>query len=161
MHIPVKAGYSSHMDRRDEAQTPARLYAGLIGGVLVVAGIIGFFYSASFGSPGNVDAVFGILDVNAWHNLVHILTGAIGLAAFAAGARASRTYALVFGAVYIVVAIWGFIIGDGDSILGFIPVNTEDNVLHLILGVLGIGAGLASPEEDAVARRAEPAAPRA
>jgi Domain of unknown function (DUF4383) len=141
--------------------TPASLYAGLIGGVLVVAGIIGFFYSASFGSPGSVDAVLGILAVNAWHNLVHILTGAIGLAAFATGPRASRTYALVFGAVYIVVAIWGFIIGDGDSILGFIPVNTEDNVLHVILGVLGIGAGLASPDEDAVARRTEPAARRA
>lgn len=141
--------------------TPASLYAGLIGGVLVVAGIIGFFYSASFGSPGNVDDVLGILAVNAWHNLVHILTGAIGLAAFASGPRASRTYAIVFGAVYIVVAIWGFIIGGGDSILGFIPVNTEDNFLHLILGVLGIGAGLASPEEGAVGRRAEPVAPRA
>jgi hypothetical protein len=130
--------------------SPAKLYAGLIGAVLLVAGIIGFFYSSSFGSPGNVDAVLGILDVNAWHNLVHILSGVAGLAAFSAGARASRTYALVFGAVYIVVAIWGFIIGDGDSILGFIPVNTEDNILHLILGVLGLGAYAASdPEREA------------
>ncbi|MGC1165949.1 MAG: DUF4383 domain-containing protein [Solirubrobacterales bacterium] len=136
--------------------TPASLYAGLIGGVLVVAGLIGFFYSSSFGSPGSVDAVFGVLDVNAWHNLVHILTGALGVLAFLSGPRASRTYALVFGAVYIVVAIWGFIIGGGESILGFIPVNQEDNVLHVILGVLGIGAGLASPEvaTDVGARRA-------
>ena len=133
---------------RDDARTPAELYAGLIGGVLLLAGIIGFFYSASFGSPGNVDAVLGILDVNAWHNLVHIASGVLGLLAFSAGARASRTYALAFGAVYIVVAIWGFIIGDGDSILGFIPVNTEDNILHVILGVLGIGAGLASPDVE-------------
>ena len=61
--------------------SPARLYATLVGGALVVAGIIGFFYSASFGSPGDVDDVFGILAVNAWHNIVHILTGAIGLLA--------------------------------------------------------------------------------
>src|SRR3954452_19328945 len=142
-----------------EGRTPAQIYALVFGAVLVIAGIIGFFYSSSFGSPGNVDAVLGILDVNAWHNLVHILTGAIGLAAFAAGPRASRTYALVFGAVYIVVAIWGFIIGSGDSILGFIPVNTEDNFLHAILGVLGIGAGLASPDVDAVGR-GPAAAPR-
>jgi hypothetical protein len=124
--------------------TPASLYAGLIGGVLLVAGIIGFFYSASFGSPGSVDAVLGILDVNAWHNLVHIASGVLGLLAFASGPRASRTYALVFGVVYIVVSIWGFIIGNHESILGFIPVNTEDNILHLILGVLGIGAYAAS-----------------
>jgi hypothetical protein len=124
--------------------SPARLYATLVGGALVVAGIIGFFYSASFGSPGEVDDVFGILAVNAWHNIVHILTGAIGL--LVAG-YAARQYALGLGAVYIVIAIWGFIIGSGDSILGFIPVNTEDNFLHLILGVLGIGAGLATPAE--------------
>ena len=54
-------------------------------------------------------AVFGILDVNAWHNLIHIATGVLGLLAFTAGARASRSYALGFGIVYIVVALWGFI----------------------------------------------------
>jgi hypothetical protein len=138
----------------NETNTPASLYAGVVGGVLVVAGIIGFFYSASFGSPGSVDEVFGILGVNGWHNLVHIATGALGLLAFAAGARASRTYALAIGAVYIVVAIWGFAIGSDDSILGFIPVNTEDSVLHLVLGVLGLGAGMASPEVDAPAQPA-------
>lgn len=134
--------------------SPASLYAGLIGAVLLVAGIIGFFYSASFGSPGNVDAVLGILDVNAWHNLVHLLSGVLGLAAFASGPRASRTYALAFGAIYMVVAIWGFIIGNHESILGFIPINTEDNILHLILGVLGLGAYAASDPETATRDRA-------
>ncbi|MEK6251571.1 MAG: DUF4383 domain-containing protein [Actinomycetota bacterium] len=129
-----------------EGSSPARLYATLVGGTLVIAGIIGFFYSSSFGSPGNVDAVFGILNVNGWHNIVHIVTGGLGL--LAAG-YAARQYALGLGVVYIAIAIWGFIIGDGHSILGFIPVNTEDNFLHVILGVLGVGAGLATP---AVAR---------
>src|SRR3954451_18010661 len=95
--------------------SPAKLYATLVGGVLVVAGIIGFFYSASFGAPGNVDDVFGILAVNAWHNIVHILTGAIGLLV---ACYAARQYALWLGIVYIAIAIWGFIIGSGDSILG-------------------------------------------
>jgi len=136
-----------------DTYSPASLYAGLIGAVLLVAGIIGFFYSASFGSPGNVDAVLGILDVNAWHNLIHIASGVLGLLAFSAGARASRTYALAFGAIYIVVAIWGFIIGSHESILGFVPVNTEDNFLHLILGILGLGAYAASdPEAEARTR---------
>jgi hypothetical protein len=139
-----------------EARTPAQLYALVVGTVLVVAGIIGFFYSSSFGSPGDVDAVFGILDVNAWHNIVHLVTGALGLLAL--GYAAARTYALGLGVVYIAVAIWGFIIGSHESILGFIPINTEDNVLHLALGVLGLAAGAATPAEAAPARTAAPTA---
>src|ERR671923_1497635 len=128
-----------------QASSPATLYATVVGAVLTIAGIIGFFYSSSFGSPGDVDAVFGILDVNGWHNVVHIATGALGLLAFSAGAYAARSYALGLGAVYIVVAIWGFIVGDGDQILGFLPVNTEDNVLHLLIGIAGLAAGAATP----------------
>jgi hypothetical protein len=143
----------------NQTYTPASLYAGAIGGVLLVAGVIGFFYSASFGSPGSVDAVLGILDVNAWHNIIHILSGVLGLLAFASGPRASRTYALAFGIIYIIVAIWGLIIGNHESILGFIPVNTEDNILHVILGVLGLGAYFAStPEREAPRARATGAA---
>jgi hypothetical protein len=120
-----------------------------VGAVLVVAGIIGFFYNGHFGSGDNVFGndtshdVFGILAVNGWHNVVHLATGALGLLAVG---YAARTYALGLGAVYIVVAVWGFIVGNGDSILSIVPVNTEDNVLHLLLGVTGILAGLATTE---------------
>src|SRR5919201_2658169 len=125
-------------------ETLARTYAGLVGATLVVAGIIGFFYEADFTDNESVrDAVFGILDVNGWHNVVHILTGALGLLAFSAGAYAARQYALGLGVVYIVVAIWGFIVGDGDSILSIIPVNTEDNILHLLIGLTGVLIGIA------------------
>jgi uncharacterized membrane protein YphA (DoxX/SURF4 family) len=134
-----------------EAASPARLYATVVGAILVIAGIVGFFYSASFGSPGEVDDVFGILSVNAWHNVVHILTGAIGL--LVAG-YAARQYALWLGVVYLVVAIWGFAIGSGDSILGFIPVNTEDDILHLILGALGVLAWMATPKTAGTEARA-------
>jgi hypothetical protein len=136
---------------RMEDPSPARLYATLVGGVLVVVGIVGFFYSASFGSPGEVDDVFGLLSVNAWHDVFHILTGAVGL--LVAGYTA-RQYAFGAGAIYIAIAIWGFLIGSGGSILGFFPVNAADDWLHLILGVLGIAAGLATPpRREAGARR--------
>src|SRR5918911_62652 len=135
-------------------RTPAQLYALLVGGTLVVAGIIGFFYSSDFGSPGEVDSVFGILTVNGWHNVVHLVTGGLGLLALGYAARA---YAGGLGVVYIVVAIWGFAIGSGDSILGFIPVNTEDNVLHALLGLAGLAAFAATPAEDR-APAARPAA---
>jgi hypothetical protein len=140
-----------------EKTSPARLYALVFGAVLVAAGIIGFFYESTFTDDESVrDAVFGILDVNGWHNVVHIATGALGLLAFAAGAYAARAYALGLGAIYIVVAVWGFVVGDGDSILSIVPVNTEDNVLHLLIGIAGLAAGAATPA-GAPAPRERPA----
>jgi uncharacterized membrane protein YphA (DoxX/SURF4 family) len=130
-------------------RSPAQLYALVFGAVLVIAGIVGFFYSSAFGSPGETDAVFGILSVNGWHNVVHILTGVLGLLAVG---YAARTYAIGLGVVYIVVAIWGFAIGSGESILGFIPVNTEDNVLHALIGIAGVAAYLASAPRETPAR---------
>src|SRR3712207_643122 len=124
------------MNDAKAGRSPAQLYALVFGATLVLAGILGFFYSSSFGSPGEVDGVLGILDVNGWHNLVHIATGALGLLAL--GYSAARTYAVGLGGVYVVVAIWGFVVGDGGEILGFIPVNTEDNVLHLLIGAAGL-----------------------
>src|SRR5215207_895429 len=128
-----------------DTSSPARLYALLIGGVLTIAGIIGFFYDSSFDTEDalTTDAVLGILDVNGWHNVVHIVTGLLGLAAVGYAARA---YALVLGIVYVVVAIWGFAetTGGVGVILDFFPVNTEDNVLHLVLGLTGVAAGAAT-----------------
>jgi len=138
-------------------RSPAQLYALIFGAVLTVAGIIGFFYNSQFTSDKSVhDDVFGILSVNGWHNVVHIATGVLGLAVAASYAR-SRGYALGLGVVYIAVAVWGFIIGSGDSILSIIPVNTEDNVLHLLIGVAGIAAGMATPAVAEPTTRPAPA----
>src|SRR3954466_8579199 len=131
--------------------SPARLYATVVGAVLTIAGIIGFFYSSSFGSPGNVDEIFGIFAVNGWHNVFHLATGLLGLAM---AGYAARTYALRLGLLYLVVAIWGFIIGSRDSILSIVPVNTADNVVHLIIGLVGLAAGAASPVPQRTTRAA-------
>ena len=141
-------------------RSPAQLYALIFGVVLVAAGILGFFYDSTFesGDDASRDAVLGILDVNGWHNIVHIASGVVGLAVARSYANA-RTYALAFGAIYIVVAILGFIYGDGDEIFDLIPVNTEDNVLHALIGVAGLGAGMATPSEPAPTTTAAPTAP--
>jgi uncharacterized protein DUF4383 len=122
--------------------SPARLYATLVGGVLVVLGMIGFFYSASFGSPGSVDEMLGAFAVNGWVNLLCIATGAIGLVV---ANRAARGYSLWIGGAYLALAVWGFVLGGSASILGFFPVNAGDDFLRLVLGVLGVAAALATP----------------
>lgn len=127
------------------SRSPAQLYALIVGALLTIAGVIGFFYNSDFTSNKAVrDAVLGAFDVNGWHNLLHIVTGVIGLFV-AASYSSARTYAFVLGAIYVAVAVWGFIVGDHNSILSIIPVNTPDNVLHLVIGVAGVAAASTTP----------------
>ena len=132
--------------------SPARLYCLLVGAVLVVAGIIGFFYEASFDTGDSIraDDVFGVLAVNGWHNVVHIAIGALLL--LAAGS-AARSAAMGVGILFIVLCILGFIatrdggidfVAENGVLIDLVPVNDEDNVLHLILGITGIVAALAT-----------------
>ena len=128
-------------------RTPAQLYSLLFGIVLLAIGILGFIADSSFGTGSDVEGSdFIIFEVNGWHNIVHILSGLLGLA-LARRRDTARAYALGFGAVYLVVTIWGFI--TGDQVLWLIPVDAADNVLHLLIAVAGLAAGLASRDDTA------------
>jgi len=131
-------------------KSPAQVYALVFGASLLLAGILGFFYTADFGTGDDAsrDALIGVFDVNGWHNVVHILSGILGLA-LARSWRGAKLYAWGFGLTYLVVTVWGFVIGDGESILGLIPINTADNFLHLAIAVLGVVAAIASPSAPA------------
>jgi hypothetical protein len=135
-----------------EEAGPARLYCLLIGAVLVIAGIIGFFYEASFATGDSIrsDDVFGVLSVNGWHNLVHIAIGALLLICAGSAARGA---ALFVGVLYIALCVLGFIatsnsgigfIAENGTLIKLVPVNNQDNVLHLILGITGLIAAYAS-----------------
>ena len=145
-----------------EETSPARLYCLLVGGVLVIAGIIGFFYEASFATGDSIrtDHVFGVLSVNGWHNVVHIAIGALLLVC---AGSAARPAALLVGVLYIVLCALGFIatshggidfVAKDDVLIKLVPVNNEDNVLHLILGITGVIAYLASRPARRVAATA-------
>jgi uncharacterized membrane protein len=84
--------------------SPARLYATLVGAGLVIYGIVGFFYDSSFARPDDLREALGLLSVNGWANVFHMLTGAIGLLV---AAFASRRYALWMTAVYVAIAVFG------------------------------------------------------
>ena len=122
--------------------TPAQIYSLAIGATLLLVGILGFFADSAFDTGSNINGETLVgFEVNGWHNLVHILSGLAGLALWRNPVTA-RTFALGFGAVYAVVTLWGLI--DGNNVLGLIPVNGADNLLHLLIAAAGIAAGLAS-----------------
>ena len=132
-------------------RTPAQTYSLVFGATLLAVGILGFIAEASFGSGGNVQGSdLIVFEVNGWHNLVHIASGLLGLALWRTPAG-GRAFALGFGAVYGLVTVWGFI--DGNDVLGLIPVDTADNLLHLAIAGLGIATGLVSSPEAHPARR--------
>ena len=132
---------------RADARTPAQWYTLIFGATLLLVGLLGFAFDSTFNTGEGVDGdkLIGIFEVNGIHNLVHIASG-IALLALSPKRATARLAALTFGAVYGLVTIIGFI--DGDSVLGLIPVNMEDNVLHLLISGLAIAAGVVSSGDD-------------
>ena len=131
-------------------RSPSQVYSLVIGVSLTLAGTVGFLYSADFSTgaaasdPGNRDAVLGVLDVNGWHNVVHVATGLLGLL-MAGSWDNARRFALGLGVVYSLVTILGLLYGSDDAILGLIPINAEDNVLHALIAFAGLAAWAATP----------------
>lgn len=120
-------------------------------------GLAGFFWSASFavGTSAGVEqsSVLGLLAVNGWHNLLHVLTGAVGVAVAGDHSRA-RLYALTLGIAYSLLALLGSVAASNDALAGLLAINTEDNVLHALIALGGVGAGLATAEEPPASAKA-------
>ena len=53
----------------------------------------------------------------------------------------ARRYLIGGGIVYLVLWIYGLLI-DQTSDANFVPINTADNWLHFILGIVMIGLGI-------------------
>lgn len=118
----------------------AKTYAVVIGAVLLVLGLLGF-------AKNNGD-LFG-LHFNTMHNTIHLVSGLIGLwAGFGKSASAPRLFAQIFGAVYTLVAIMGFAHAPA-SITDMLNLNPLYNVVHLVVGLLGIAAGFMGGKEPA------------
>jgi hypothetical protein len=131
---------------RDDQRTPAQWYCLLAGVALLLAGVFGFISDSSFETGDGLqgDRFLGF-EVNAIHNLIHLASGLVLLAASPRRASA-RAVALGFGLVYGLVAIIGLL--DGEDVLGLIPINSADNLLHIALAALGILTGLISRHDD-------------
>ena len=145
--MATASSVSARGDRATTDRTTAQLFAYLIGAILVVVGLVGFIVDASFdtGSTIQGDKLLGLFEVNGIHNLVHIASGLL-LLAVAPKRASAKAGVIAFGVVYGVVTLIGLI--DGETVLGLIPVNGSDNVLHIILTAGALFIGLMSPGDD-------------
>jgi hypothetical protein len=142
------AGARGHNGGADRKRTPAQWYCLLAGLTLLLAGVLGFVADSAFDTGNNINGdELVVFEVNGWHNLVHIASGLVLLAASPKRASA-RAVAIGFGLVYGLVTIIGLI--DGQDVLGIIPVNPADNVLHIALSALGLITGFMSRGSDDV-----------
>lgn len=112
--------------------------AWVFGIVFVVIGLLGFVPALAPG--GNL---LGIFTVDPLHNIIHLLSGILALGAVLTGNYA-RLYFQVFGVVYAIVAVVGFM--QGDTVLGLIVTNTADHVLHLVIAAVALWAGFGMKE---------------
>lgn len=124
--------------------------AALVWGIVfLIVGVAGFIPGLTSTDDMGMKVLLGLFMVNGIHNAVHLLTGAASVLS-SKTEKWSRLYFQLFGVVYGLVTILGFIVGSGHYVLGIIPVNTADNFLHLgiTLVTLYLGFGY-KPKQSA------------
>lgn len=112
----------------------ARTVAAVFGAIYLLVGIVGFVLE----SP-----LFGLFEVNALHNIVHILLGAIllyGSMSYSAAIQTTRGV----GIVLIILGVLGFVAADG---FGLVPLGGNDIWLHLATGAVLLATGFMATEE--------------
>ncbi len=108
------------------------------GSVFVFVGVLGFI-------PNSLVSSEGIFEVNAMHNLVHLLTGTAFLfGGLVLEGKEALTLKVVTSA-YFGVAILGFL-SSGNTLLGLVHINEADRWLHLGLAMAMLGAALVATQ---------------
>ena len=126
----------------------ARTACRVLGFTFLIAGLVGFVQPHFLG--------FHLTTI---HNVVHLATAAVALwLGFAGSLTNARTFCLVFGAVYGLLGVLGFLApGLVAGILGHPgPVTgsdlAPDNIFHILVGAAFVLAGMRSAPAAVVAR---------
>ena len=121
-------------------RTDMQLASLAVGAVFLLVGILGFipgittnYGDMTFAGPQSDAKLLGIFEVSILHNIVHLLFGVIGIWAGLTSYDLSRTFLIVGGIVYLVLWLYGLLVGSEAS-ANFVPVNTADDWLHFLLG---------------------------
>lgn len=109
-----------------------RIGAFIFGVGFLLMGILG--YMSSFVTD---DKLFGLFQVNGMLNNIHLVSGVLGLLS-AVKMSYARRYLQLFGIIYGLITILGFVFG-GDLYIMY--VNLADNLLHLLIALIALYLG--------------------
>lgn len=115
----------------------ANRIATILGIVFLLVGVAGF------AMPGLLGAHLSLA-----HNIIHLVTGAVSLWLGLKGTpQAAKTFCVVFGAVYLLLGVAGFVAGSGEGrmlnvIPGQLELGTMDHIIHVVLGGIYLFGGL-------------------
>jgi hypothetical protein len=114
----------------------ANRIATILGVVFILVGLLGF------AMPGLLGAHLSLV-----HNIVHLVSGALSLWLGLKGTPSgAKTFCLIFGLVYLLLGICGFLLGGGDDKMltvlpGQLMFGTMDHIIHVALGVIFLIGG--------------------
>lgn len=115
----------------------------IFGIVFVVVGLLGFIGGLGIVGPT------GIFATNTLHDVVHLLTGIVLILVAVSAPSKSKSALIIFGVVYLLVTIVGFVVGEGE-VLGIL-MNSADHYLHLVLTIVLLIGAFASKSDTMVA----------
>jgi|SRR5215212_6269791 len=109
---------------------PAKTYTVGLGVVLVLLGVAGLLMGD--------ELLLGLVNIDVVEDLVHVVSG--GLLLFAGlqrNASVTRGMVGVVSVVYLLVGVLGFVL---PYLFGLLPhgYSVVDNLIHLVLGILGL-----------------------
>ncbi|MGH8903811.1 MAG: DUF4383 domain-containing protein [Egibacteraceae bacterium] len=106
-----------------------KLFAKVVGVVLLLLGVVGLFTGGH---------LLGLVNVDGVEDAIHLVTGALFAYVGFAGTQAlARTVVLVLGVIYVLVGIVGFFV---PMFFGLAPAgfNLWDNLIHLLIGAIAV-----------------------
>ena len=110
----------------------AKTIATVMGIVFILLGLIGFISDNLLGTH-----------LSLTHNLIHLISGAVALYLGLKGSlSAARLFCLVFGAVYLLLGVAGFLFNSGTAIglpANLVEGGTNTHMLHVLPGNLELG----------------------
>ena len=107
-----------------------KTYAMVIGAVLVLVGLLGFF-------PNPLVSSTGLFGVNTYQNILHLVGGGLGLWLGSKGS--SKAYNMWLGIIAAVVAVLGFVPGASDLLMSLFNINMAITYLHAAIAVVSLG----------------------
>ncbi len=110
-----------------------KTYAMIVGLVLVILGIWGYFQHP----------ILGYFGVNTAQDILHIVGGILILWI---GMKSPKGVNLWLGWIALVIGILGFIPGAVDLLVSWFAINTTISWLHIAVGVVSLLVGYAVKE---------------